>query len=125
MKFLVLGELFKRLTEGGPVFMYPLFIMMLTCIGLIVFSFIKGDDLGKLQKIVHHIGLFAIVWGFLGQMIGLIQVFDVVSSIEGGVSQNVLAGGLKVGLLCPIFGMFVFLIARLGLIVLTLKKKEA
>lgn len=121
MNFLFFGQFFDRLNEGGPVFMYPLFIMMLVCIGLIIFSFVKGDLSGKLQKIVHHVGLFALVWGFLGQMIGLIGAFDSISSV-GSVSPGILAGGLKVALLCPTFGMFIFLIARLGIIGLTLKK---
>ncbi|OSY87474.1 hypothetical protein WH52_11450 [Tenacibaculum holothuriorum] len=121
MNFLFFGQFFDRLNEGGPVFMYPLFLMMLICIGLIIFSFVKGDASGKLQKIVHHVGLFALVWGFLGQMIGLIGAFDSIS-IANDVSPQVLAGGLKVALLCPTYGMFIFLIARLGIIGLTLKK---
>lgn len=104
--------------------MYPLFLMMLTCIGLVVFSLLKGDEKGVLKKTVHHISLFALVWGFLGQMIGLIGAFDSISE-SGPVSSSILAGGLKVALLCPTFGMVVFLIARLGIIGLTLKQKEA
>lgn len=122
MSFLFFGQFFDRLNEGGPFFMYPLFIMMLLCIGLSILAFLKGDATEKLQKMVHHIGLFALVWGFLGQMIGLIVAFDSISSV-GSVSPGVLAGGLKVALLCPTYGMFIFLIARLGIISLTLKKK--
>lgn len=121
MRFLIFGQLFDRLNEGGPVFMYPLFLMMLLCIGLIIFSFVKQDENGLLKKMIHHISLFALVWGFLGQMLGLIQAFDFISA-SGPVSHNVLAGGLKVALLCPTFGMVVFLIARLGIIGLTFKK---
>ncbi|CAL2102692.1 MotA_ExbB domain-containing protein [Tenacibaculum sp. 190130A14a] len=124
MRFLIFGQFFDRLNEGGPVFMYPLFFMMLACIGLIAFSFLRGDEKGVLKKTVHHISLFAIVWGFLGQMIGLIGAFDAIS-VATGITPQVLAGGLKVALLCPTFGMVVFLIARLGIIGLTLKKGEA
>lgn len=124
MRFLIFGQFFDRLNEGGPVFMYPLFLMMLACIGLIGFSFVKGDKTGLLMKITHHVSLFALVWGFLGLMIGLIGAFDAIS-IASSVSSQVLAAGLKVGLLCPTFGMVVFLIARLGIIGLGLKQKEA
>ncbi|WP_075341079.1 MotA/TolQ/ExbB proton channel family protein [Tenacibaculum agarivorans] len=121
MNFLFLGQLFDRLNEGGPIFTYPLFLMFLTCIGLTIYSFMKGDVSGKLKQIIHHVSLFALVWGFLGQMLGLIGAFDAISA-HGPVSPEILAGGLKVALLSPVFGMVVFLIGRLGILSLTFKK---
>ncbi|WP_170245916.1 hypothetical protein [Tenacibaculum adriaticum] len=44
-------------------------------------------------------------------------------SVNSDIAYDVLAGGIKVGLLSPVFGMIVFLIARLGIIGLILKKK--
>lgn len=122
MKPLFFGQFSDRLNEGGPFFMYPLVLMLLICIGLVVYAFIKGDETNKLQKLLSAISLFALVWGFLGNMIGLITAFDAIS-ISDGISHQVLAGGLKVGLLSPVFGMVTFLIARLGIIALILKKK--
>lgn len=122
MKPLFFGEFFNRLNEGGPFFMYPLFVILLFCIGLSVFAFLKGDPTDKWQKLLSSVSLFALVWGFLGQMVGLITAFDTIDA-KGGVSQSVLAGGLKIALLNPIFGIFVFLVARLGIIALILKKK--
>lgn len=55
-------------------------------------------------------------------MIGLIGAFDAIS-LNDGISHGVLAGGLKIALLAPSFGMFTFLIARLGVISLILKEK--
>jgi len=104
MKPLFFGQFFDRLNEGGPFFMYPMFLMLLTCIGLIVYAFLKGDENDKLQKLISSISLFALVWGFLGNLIGLITAFDHISG-KGAVSFEVLAGGLKVGLLSPVFGM--------------------
>lgn len=121
MKPLFFGQFFDRLNEGGPFFMYPLFIMLLVCIGLIVKAFLKGDAKGKTKELLKSVSLFALVWGFLGQMIGLITAFDSVG-MNGAVSPEVLAGGLKVALLNPVFGMVVFLIARLGIIALIIKK---
>lgn len=121
MSFLFLGQLSNRLQEGGPVFMYPLLLMLLLCIVLIVYVFIKGDERGKLIKLIGHIGLFALVWGFLGQMIGLVTAFDSIGDF-GDMSPAILATGIKVALLNPIFGMVVFLIARLGIIIFAFKK---
>lgn len=123
MKPLFFGQFFDRLNEGGPFFMYPNFLILLFCIGLIIYAFVKGDPTDKWRKLLSSVSLFALVWGFLGQMIGLITAFDVISSLEGGISPNILAGGLKVALLSPVFGMFIFLIARIGIIALILKKK--
>ena len=113
---------FNLLNDGGPTFMYPTLLMLIICIVLLIKAFLKGSENEKLISLVKHISLFALVWGFLGQMVGIISAFDSVESL-GNVSPSVLAGGIKIALLNPVFGMFVFLIARLGLIGLTLKKK--
>jgi len=110
------------LNEGGATFTYPTFLMLVICIVLIAKALIKGDAEGKTQKLISHISLFALVWGFLGQMIGLIGAFDSIQAV-GNVAPSVLAGGLKVALLSPVFGMITFLIARVGIIILTLSKK--
>ena len=62
------------------------------------------------------------VWGFLGQMLGFISAFDAVQA-AGDVSPSMLAGGLKVAILSPLFGMIVFLIARIGIIILNILNK--
>jgi len=110
------------LNDGGPFFTYPTFLMLLICIVLIVIALIKGDAEGKTRKLISHISLFALVWGFLGQMIGLIGAFDTIQA-AGDISPSVLAAGLKIALLSPVFGMVTFLIARVGIIILTLAKK--
>lgn len=113
---------FNLLNDGGPVFMYPILLMLIACVVLLVKAFLKEDKNEKSISLVKHISLFALVWGFLGQMIGLISAFDSIESFSN-ISPGVLAGGIKIALLNPVFGMIVFLIARLGLIALTLKKK--
>jgi len=111
------------LNDGGPLFTYPTFLMLLISITLFVKALFKGDTEGKTRKLISHISLFALVWGFLGQMIGLIGAFDSIQA-AGDISPSVLAAGLKIALLSPVFGMVVFLISRLGIIILTLKQKE-
>lgn len=122
MKPLFFNVFFDRLNEGGPFFMYPLFVILLFCIGLSIYAFLKGDPTDKKRKLLSSVSLFALVWGFLGHLIGMIGAMDSVS-VAKGVSTSVLATGLKIGLLSPVFGMVVFLIARIGIIALILKKK--
>jgi len=110
------------LSDGGPLFMYTTLIALLICITLFIKTILKGDENGKNSKLIKSVSLFALVWGFLGMMIGLIGAFDSIS-MSGGISHQVLASGLKFALLSPAFGMFTFLIARLGIIGLLLKNK--
>lgn len=115
--------LFDRLQEGGPFFMYPLAIILVLVIILIVKGLLSRGRDKKTNELIGSITLFAIVWGFLGQIIGLIGAFDAIESV-GNVSAEVMAAGLKVAFLPPVFGMFIFLIGRLGLIILTWIKKD-
>ncbi len=112
------------LNDGGPAFSYPTFAMLLICIALIIKALVKGDADGKIRKLISHISLFALVWGFLGQMVGLIGAFDTIEAV-GNISPAILAAGLKIALLSPVFGMVVFLVARVGIIILTWVQKES
>lgn len=123
-KPLIGNPFLNRLNEGGPVFMYTILILLIVIIALLVKVFLKQENIEKTIRLVSSISLFALVWGFLGQIIGLIQAFDTIQSF-GNVSPQVLAGGIKIGLLSPLFGMIVFLIARLGIISLILKQKNS
>ena len=118
MNFLIVN----LLNEGGPTFMYPLLFMLIICVLLIIKAFVSNSKTEKTKKLVSHISLFALVWGFLGQMIGLIGAFDAIESLSN-ISPQLLAGGLKVALLSTSFGMVVFLVGRLGLIALNIAKK--
>ena len=120
---LTVKPLFSNLlNEGGPLFMYTTLLVLIASVALIVKGLLKGDENGKTRKLVASLSLFALVWGFLGQIIGLIGAFDSIEAY-GSVSHEVLASGLKVALLSPAFGMVTFLIARLGIITLLLKQK--
>ena len=112
-----------RLNEGGPFFMYPTLFILMVIIALLIRGFIKPNTRDKTVTLVSSISLFVLVWGFSGQMVGFISAFDAVQ-VAGDVSPAALAGGLKVAILSPLFGMIVFLIARIGIIILTWKQKE-
>ena len=114
---------FQLLNDGGPVFMYPLFLILILVLVLIVKGFLKNGNVKKTLSLISSITLFAVVWGFFGQIIGLITAFDTIEAV-GDISPAVMAGGIKISLLSPLFGMFVFLIGRAGIIILTWMQKD-
>jgi len=111
------------LEEGGPVFMYTLLLLLFISIALFIYGLTKKNKRSKVKDLLSSVGLFAIIFGFFGQIIGLIAAFDAIESM-GDVSQGVLAAGLKISFLCTGFGALVFLVARLGIIILTVLRKE-
>ena len=110
------------LNDGGPLFMYTILITLIICVILTIIVLLKGDKNDKGLKLIKSISLFALVWGFLGMMLGLMGAFQALS-ISSGFSTKILAGGLKICLYSPIFGSLTFLIARLGIIGIILKEK--
>ena len=111
------------LTEGGPLFMYPILLMLLACVILAVIALVNSKRREKFTHLIKHLGLLAMAWGFLGFFISLIGVFDAIESLDGKTSHAILAGGLKMGLLSPSFGVFTFLMARIGLLLIGVFKK--
>ncbi len=110
------------LEEGGPLFMYSLLLLFILCIALIIISLWKKEHRQKNKELLGSIGLFALVFGFLGQVLGLIGAFDAIEMV-GDVSPTILAGGLKISFLTSAFGALVFLVARFGIILLTWIRK--
>tara|TARA_B110000908_G_C10156936_1_gene404076 strand:+ start:646 stop:981 length:336 start_codon:yes stop_codon:yes gene_type:complete len=106
--------------EGGPIFMVPLVLLLI----VIVYLFVKGlkDNTEKNQKLINSLALFSFVFGVLGFVIGLLGALEDISNATD-VAPQVLAGGLKIGLLSPTFGMVIFLIGKLFSIILTWMKK--
>jgi flagellar motor component MotA len=106
--------------EGGPVFMVSLLILLI----VIVILFVKGlkDNSEKSNKLIKEISLFAFVFGVLGFVIGFLGALEDIANASD-ISHQVLAGGFKVGLLAPTFGMVIFLLGKLFTIILTWMKK--
>jgi hypothetical protein len=79
---------FSLLNDGGPIFMYPLFIILILVLILIVKGFLQKGNIDKTMSLIGSIGLFAVVWGFLGQILGLIAAFDAIE-LAGDVSPAI------------------------------------
>ena len=103
--------------------MIPLVVLLLIIFFLLGKEFVKTDSLSKTKELVSSLSLFAVVWGVLGQVIGLIAGFDAIEA-AGSVSPGILAGGLKVSFIPLAFGLVIYLIARLGIIFLIWRSKD-
>jgi len=110
-----------RFNEGGPFFMSLILICLLLSIFLLVKGFvnIKKDriQVEKMLKLIVDSSLLGLVLGFLGSVIGLITAFDSIEAM-GNPDPSIFAGGLKVSLLTATFGLFSFVIARIGILIL-------
>ena len=106
--------------DGGPIFMVPLLVLLI----VIIILFAKGlkNNTEKTHKLINSLALFSFVFGVLGFVIGMLGALDDISHANN-VAPQVLAGGFKIGLLSPTFGMVIFLIGKLFTIILTSMKK--
>jgi hypothetical protein len=82
---------------GGPLFMS---ILTLLLIGVVYAALQR-------KAILREFGLAALAFGFLGQLIGLLGAFEAIEA-AGGVSQSILAGGLKVSSITSIYGLMIY-----------------
>ncbi|MEM5566894.1 MotA/TolQ/ExbB proton channel family protein [Psychroserpens sp. AS72] len=111
------------LREGGPIFMTLILLCLLASIAFIITGFMKKkssiSSAKKMLSLAIDSSLLGLVMGFLGSVLGLITAFDSVEEM-GNPDPAIFAGGLKVSLLTATFGLFSFVIARLGILVLRL-----
>ena len=77
----------------------------------------------KMISLVNDSGTLGISLGFLSAFLGLIGTFDVLEA-TGDANPAVIAGGLKIALLSPIFGIFTFLISKIGVVIFKLIQKN-
>ena len=118
----ILGTtLFNRFLEGGALFMS----IILICLLLSIFFTVKSvfniktniETSKKMLKLISVSGSLGLAIGVMGAFIGLITAFDVIEA-SGGAEPSIIAGGLKVALLSPLFGLFTFSVSRLSILIL-------
>ena len=103
--------MFKLFMEGGLIFMSFLTVLLVA----VFFAAWKAP------RWVKEIGAFALVVGFLSFILGLRRLFstlqqvamanDSVSGIFDLISPGVFFGGIKVGLIPVIYGIFIYLVS--------------
>ena len=100
------------LFEGGILFMSILTLTGASSIGLFAFHLIKKDYDEDQMAIIKSVGLFAFVFGILGQFIGLYSALQHISQVET-VSSAILAAGIRVSSITSIYGMIIFILSYL------------
>ncbi len=112
--------MFNLFYQGGPLFMGILTILLFIVIVLSVYFFFliskkeyKSLDLTiKKLKFIKTTGIFALVTGILGQLIGLYSAFTYIEAARE-ISPAILTGGLRISMITTIYGMIIFLISYL------------
>ena len=112
--------MFNLFKMGGPLFMGILTAVLFIILAIAVFYFIiiirkdfkDIDETRKRLKYIKSFGLFGLVMGILGQMIGLYSAFSAIDRAKD-ISPAIMMGGLKVSLITPMYGMIIFLISYL------------
>ena len=111
----------NRFLEGGALFMS----IILICLLLSIFFTVKSvfniktniETSKKMLKLISVSGSLGLAIGVMGAFIGLITAFDVIEA-SGGAEPSIIAGGLKVALLSPLFGLFTFSVSRISILIL-------
>lgn len=110
------ASLFKgHFMDGGPFFMTLHFIMWLLVI-LYSIKFIQNykssdKNLKKLEKFnstIIFIGAFGFLFSWFYRMLGMYSAFSIAETAQD-ISPNLLAGGLRVSLIAPLYAFFLFL----------------
>ena len=116
--------IFGKFNDGGPLITYVIFIVLILVIALIARALVQKRYGKKDRALIASLAWFALAWGYLGRTFGLIMAFDNIAA-AGEITPAHMAGGLKMALLGPLFGLITFIVARLGILWLQLKSKEA
>ena len=118
--------LFNRFMEGGALFMSLVLICLLISIYFTVKSLLNiKTNIEISKKMLKHIsdsGTLGLALGVMGAFIGLIAAFDVLEA-TGEAAPSIIAGGLKVALLSPLFGLFTFSVSKLAILILRIIQK--
>lgn len=105
---------------GGPLFMGILTILFLGVLAISVYFIITIASGRATEKknfrhqlsYVKSAGLFTMITGILGQLIGLLEAFRAIERV-GDISPAILAGGLKVSMITTLYGIIVYLLSIL------------
>lgn len=111
--------MFELFYMGGPLFMG---ILTLIFIAMVIVAIVNGKpvlkgsieaDQGRNRiSYIKSVGLFALVMGVLGQLIGLFEAFKAIEIVKD-ISPAMMAGGLKVSMITTLYGLIIYLISYL------------
>jgi biopolymer transport protein ExbB/TolQ len=104
---------------GGPLFMG---ILTLVFIAMVSVAFVNGlpvlkgnvsEDSPRKIAYVKSVGLFALIFGILGQLIGLFSAFEAIELGQVSVSPSLLAAGFKVSMITTVYGLIIYVVSLL------------
>ncbi len=103
---------------GGALFMSILTILLVIIVAVSIYYAIaiaNGKAKEKVNfkhqlKYIKSLGLFTMITGILGQLIGLMDAFRAIEQM-GDISPGILAGGLKISLITTLTGIIFYLIS--------------
>ena len=104
--------MYNLFSQGSPIFMGILTLILLSLIAVFVMSIIKKRNEKQLNQSVQwlkSIGTLGLVVGILGQLMGLFTAFSVIETVQG-ISPAILIGGLKVSLITTLYGLLIYII---------------
>jgi hypothetical protein len=101
---------------GGPLFMGILTALLVVILAVCVFfmiSIISGRASGIKNfrhqlTYVKSVGLFTMITGILGQLIGLMMAFTAIEQAMD-ISPAIIAGGLKISMITTLYGILIYL----------------
>lgn len=105
---------------GGSLFMSILTILLVIIVAVSVYFAVtissgkarEKENFKQQLRYVKSLGLFTMITGILGQLIGLFSAFTAIEA-AGDVSPSMLAGGLKISLITTLTGITIYLISIL------------
>ena len=107
---------------GGMPFMVLLSLILVSIIGMIIFTLVRGEGTGSFRiEVIKHLGGFALAWGVFSTIVGLYQAFSDLSQMAEMIPLQAIMGGLKVAMITVLYGFGIFLFTQLSLIGLRLK----
>ena len=106
--------------QGGPLFMgilTTLLVILLAMTGAFI-AFIVSGRANRMAHFRHRItylkslGLFTMITGILGQLIGLMMAFGAIER-AGDISPAMVFGGLKISMYSTLYGIFIYMLSIL------------
>jgi len=99
-------------------------VLLLISTAWIIYHFIlaynskQADKAASLRKLGYGkpMGLFALVTGILGQMVGLVEMFDAIEQVKAQgelIQPELVFGGIKATMIVTIYGILIYLFSLL------------
>ena len=110
--------MFELFVMGGPLFMGIITLIFVAALAVAISAALavfgsnsNPEPIRKQLDLIKSLGLLALVFGVLGQFIGLFSAFQAIEQMGGSLSPSILAGGLKVSSITTIWGLIAYAVS--------------